>query len=78
MLLVTPEVAELLYGDNIPPDVIVTINAPDGWPAEQPWPPQVTVPGPPCWGCATGTARSHGAANSAIMVACRTTAKHQP
>lgn len=51
-LLVTPEVAEALYGGNIPPDVIVTINAPGGWPAEQPWPPQVTVPGPPCWGCA--------------------------
>lgn len=51
MLIVSPEVAEALYGDTIPPDVIVTINAPDGWPIDGLWPSKVTVPGKPCWRC---------------------------
>lgn len=33
------------------PDFIVHAGPPARWPPGQPWPPQVTVPGKPCWRC---------------------------
>ena len=57
-LIVTQEVAEALYGDHIPPDVIVTIPAPARWPLDKPWPPEVRkLNAPPCWKCFTGRPR---------------------
>jgi hypothetical protein len=39
----------------LPPDFVVTAGPSARWPLDQPWPPQVTVPGKPCWQCATRT-----------------------
>lgn len=56
-MILTRQQAEMLYGDHVPPDVLVLIDVPARWPAEKPWPPQVTVRAAPCWGCVTGPPR---------------------
>jgi hypothetical protein len=50
----TAEASREAFG-KLPHDVIVTVQPPARWPLDQPWPPKVTVPGKPCWQCATGT-----------------------
>ena len=59
-LIVSASVAAELFGlgvheADLPPGVIIAVDAPARWPLGKPWPPKVTVPGKPCWRCVAGT-----------------------